>query len=268
MKKTIDSYVCVAPVAAPTKKQKEECEAGPTIQPNESQVLNTAASSSSLKPSGKEEERHYNKQWEQKNSWLVYEEEIGSAFCRLCQIFMKNEAKVLQKTGGVFLTVPFKSFKKTLGKNCKLQKHEHSSAHTISAEMENLRRQAIKNPFMVKLFNSVIVKKIKEDIAHITKYGSLIENIFDNMNGEFQTWRKTLSDRSNYSSKETVCALLECIGEVLRDELKEILKTKKFSILADESTSLRNEMELSMMFRVMEENVRSVKLVPPNVNFF
>lgn len=29
---------------------------------------------------------------------------------------MKNDLKVLQKTGGVFITVPFTSFKKALGK--------------------------------------------------------------------------------------------------------------------------------------------------------
>lgn len=42
------------------------------------------------------------------------------------------------------------------------------------------------------------------------------------------------------------------MGEVLRDELKKILKNNKFFILAVEGTSLRNEMGLSMMFRVIE----------------
>ncbi|KAF5304448.1 hypothetical protein FQA39_LY09644 [Lamprigera yunnana] len=51
MQRTIDSYFRVTPAAAPTKKQKEECEAGSSIQPNESQALNTGVSSSSLKPS-------------------------------------------------------------------------------------------------------------------------------------------------------------------------------------------------------------------------
>lgn len=111
MKRTIDSYFRATPAVAPTKKQKEECEAGPSVHHNEPHVLNTDSRSSSLKPSDKGE-RHYNKQWEQKYSWLVYDTESGGAFCKLCQIFMKIEPKVLQKTGGVFITVPFKSFKR------------------------------------------------------------------------------------------------------------------------------------------------------------
>ncbi|KAF5300621.1 hypothetical protein FQA39_LY11082 [Lamprigera yunnana] len=122
----------------------------------------------------------------------------------LCQIFIKNEAKVLQMTGGVFITVPFQSFKQALAKKGKLQKHEHSSAHTISEELENLRRQAMKNLIHTQIIQQSNSEKklnrrglmillrglyylVKEEIAHTTKYGSLIENILDNMNGEFQT---------------------------------------------------------------------------------
>src|SRR5678815_4958710 len=79
------------------------------------------------------------------------QEENGGAFCKLCQNFMKNYANVLQKTGTVFITVPFTTFKKALGKNGKLKKHEYSSAHTISVEMENLRRQAMKKPIHAQI---------------------------------------------------------------------------------------------------------------------
>ena len=37
---------------------------------------------------------------------------------------MKTDAGVMQKTGGVFITVPFTSFKKALGKKVKLEKRE------------------------------------------------------------------------------------------------------------------------------------------------
>lgn len=47
----------------------------------------------------------------------------------------------------------------------------------------------------------------------------------------------------------TVSELLICMGEVLKDETKKTLKDKKYSILADENTSIGNEMELSIMFR-------------------
>lgn len=45
------------------------------------------------------------------------------------------------------------------------------------------------------------------------------------------------------------------MGEILRNELKKTLKNKKNSILADENTSLKNEMELSIMFRFVEDKV-------------
>ncbi|KAF5305679.1 hypothetical protein FQA39_LY09168 [Lamprigera yunnana] len=74
----------------------------------------------------------------------------------------------------------------------------------ITGDLTNAQRD-----FRNKVLSEI--KLLKEEITHTTKYGSLIENILDNMNGEFQIWRKALSDRSNYSSKETACELLEFI---------------------------------------------------------
>ena len=45
------------------------------------------------------------------------------------------------------------------------------------------------------------------------------------------------------------------MGEILRDDLKKTLENKRFSILANESMHLRNEMELRIMFRVVEDKV-------------
>lgn len=44
----------------------------------------------------------------------------------------------LQKTIGTFLTVLFTSFTNALEKEVKLEKYEHSSANTVSVQMENL----------------------------------------------------------------------------------------------------------------------------------
>jgi len=96
-------------------------------------------------------ERHYNIKWEQKYKWLVYNEEKKGAFCKLYQHFMKNEAKVLQKTGGEFITVQFISYKNDLGKNGKLEKHEHSSAHTVSIEMLKIKNNAMKKPIHTQI---------------------------------------------------------------------------------------------------------------------
>jgi hypothetical protein len=52
---------------------------------------------------------------------------------------MKNDARSVQKTGGVFITVPLTSFKNALRRIGKLEKHEHSSVHILSVQMETLR---------------------------------------------------------------------------------------------------------------------------------
>jgi len=72
---------------------------------------------------------------------------------------MKNDAKILQKTGGVFITVSFSPYKKALGKNGKLEKHEHSSAHTVTVEMENIKNKAMKKPIHTKFVQQTKLKK-------------------------------------------------------------------------------------------------------------
>ncbi|BFZ04961.1 hypothetical protein BsWGS_08000 [Bradybaena similaris] len=280
MKRTIKSYFGLT-TAESGKKPREELPQPTVLQTTDIRNVENECSGisklHSVKSSHKEE-RHYNKHWEEKYSWLEYSEGKGGAFCKLCKNYMKNDAKVLQKSGGTFITVPFTCFKKALGKDGKLEKHDHSSAHTVSVQMETLRMQAMKKPIHTQIIQQSESERdlnrkglktllrglyflVKEEVAHTTKYESLIESILDQLSDDFKTWRHALSDRSNYSSKDTASELLVCMGEVLRGDLKKTLKNKKFSILADESTSLRNEMELSVMFRVMEDNVPMEKFL-------
>ncbi|KAF0756154.1 zinc finger protein 862-like, partial [Aphis craccivora] len=254
MKRTIDSYF-KATAADSSKNSDEKASSSPSAELTElEEEENCVIESSNLLSveSSTIKERHYNIKWEKKYKWLVYNEEKKGAFCKLCQNFMKNDLKVLQKTGGVFITIPFTSYKNALGKNGKLEKHEHSSAHTVSIEMEKIKNNAMKKPIhtqivqqsdseiqlnrkSLKILLRGLYFLVKEEIAHTTKYGSLIESIFDKLNDDFKTWRKSQSDRSNYSSKDTACELLVCMGEMLRNVLKKTLKNKKFSILADET---------------------------------
>lgn len=181
---------------------------------------------------------------------------------------MENDAKVLQKTGGVFINVL--SYKKALGQSGKLEKHEHSPAYTVSVEMENMKNRAMKKPIhtqivqqsenerefnrkSLNIFSQGLHFLVKNEVAHTTKYEILIESILGTLNDNFKTWRGSQNDRSNYSSKDTACELLICMGEILESELKEKHWKKTFSTLTDESTSLDTEMELSIMFRFMKD---------------
>ncbi|GLV40243.1 hypothetical protein CBL_07161 [Carabus blaptoides fortunei] len=244
MKKTIDSYFF--PTAARPNKNSKVVSPRSIQSTDLVNIENKVAGTSKLFSEQQtcKDKRHYNKNWEQKYTWLEYNEEKGGAFCKLCRNYKKNDANILQKTSGVFITEPFRSFRKALGKNGKLEKHEHSSAHTISVQMETVRRQAIKKPIHTQLIqesekevnlNRKCLKTllrglyflVKEEVAHTTKYKSLIENILDKLSNEFKIWREAHSDRSNYSSKKTASELLICIGEVLRDEMKKTLRDKK-----------------------------------------
>jgi hypothetical protein len=90
---------------------------------------------------------------------------------------MKNYAKILQKTGGVFITVPFTSYKNALGKNGKLEKHEHSSAHTISIEMENIKNKVMKKPIHTQILQQseseieLNRNRIKNNFARLILFG-------------------------------------------------------------------------------------------------
>lgn len=51
----------------------------------------------------------------------MYSKVKGGAFLGFCQHFMKNYAKVFQKTSEVFITILVTSFKKALRKNGKIR---------------------------------------------------------------------------------------------------------------------------------------------------
>lgn len=191
---------------------------------------------------------------------------------------MKNCERVLQKISGTFIIVPFTTFKRAFGKEGKSEKHKQSSTHTVNVQIETLRCQAMK-----KLIHAQIIQKsesetdlnrkglktlfqgsyflVKGELTHTTKHESLIESILHKLSDDFETRRQAQSDRLNYSSMNTSSKLQVYIWKVLQDELKNTLKNKKSSISADESTSLRNEMELSMMFLAMEDKVPKEKFL-------
>ena len=69
--------------------------------------------------------RKYSKNWENKFSWLVYDEDTNGAFCRVCK--QTTAESTIQHTGGVWVTKLFQNRKKaTEG----MKAHERSSHHT------------------------------------------------------------------------------------------------------------------------------------------
>ena len=52
--------------------------------------------------------RQYNKKWEEKCPWLLYDVDCQGVFCKEC----KKAGKSLQRTGGTWVTKPFTNWKK------------------------------------------------------------------------------------------------------------------------------------------------------------
>ena len=54
----------------------------------------------------------YSKNWETRVSWLVYDEDINGAFCRVCK--QTTAENVTQHTGSIWVTKPFQNWKKAI----------------------------------------------------------------------------------------------------------------------------------------------------------
>lgn len=195
----------------------------------------------------------------------------NGAFCKLCEKHAVNDSVLLTSTGGVFIKTPFNNFKKALGKDGKLNKHNDSASHIRSIEQERLTLVFSKNPVYCQILNqsseeckinrkhfSLLFRSIyflaKEEIAHTTKYEPLIKRLIMKSSESFENWIITNSDRSTYISKATASELLCCTSEILCKKLNNEVFGKKFSLMADESTNVNNKSELSICIRFVKNN--------------
>lgn len=66
-------------------------------------------------------------------------------------------------------------------------------------------------------------------------------------------WVEKQSDRSNYMSKNTPIEILNCIGTVLETRNSNKLKNKYFSLMADESTNIKNVCEMTIIIHFVTD---------------
>jgi len=77
-------------------------------------------------------QRKYSKKWEKEFLWLGYDKNYQEAFCKTC---LENGHHSSQKTGGAWITKPFKNWKKAVEKMCA---HAKSDTHIRHSEAELL----------------------------------------------------------------------------------------------------------------------------------
>ena len=73
--------------------------------------------------------RQYNKKWEEKFTWLLYDEACQGVFCKEC----KKAGQSLQRTGGTWVTTPFTNWKKALEK---MKARSQSDIHVQACQLQ------------------------------------------------------------------------------------------------------------------------------------
>jgi hypothetical protein len=85
--------------------------------------------------------------------------------------------------------------------------------HTQMIQQSNSEK--IQNRINFSTFVHSVYFLAKEEIPYTTKYESLLNKVVLKQNKSLLEWVEKQSDRSNYMSKNTAIAILNCIGTVL-----------------------------------------------------
>ena len=92
--------------------------------------------------------RKYSQSWEKVFGWLMYDEDSEGVLCRFC----KESGRPLHRTGGVWVTKPFKNWKKAVEK---MTAHERSDSHVQASEAVLLAAKASKEGTIVQQLQSI-----------------------------------------------------------------------------------------------------------------
>ena len=102
--------------------------------------------------------RKYNKKWEESFNWLIFEDNFQGAFCKVC----RKRGISLQRTGGTWISKPFKNWKKAL----KMKAHAKSEIHIQSCEAEMAAARALQEGSIVQQLQQIgDQEKLKNRLA-------------------------------------------------------------------------------------------------------
>eukprot|EP00102_Acyrthosiphon_pisum_P016208 XP_008187088.2 PREDICTED: uncharacterized protein LOC103310469 [Acyrthosiphon pisum] len=212
----------------------------------------------------------YQKNWEKSFNRLYYNIKKGGDFCKVCEKCHSSNHSALQKSKGIFICTPFINYRKATGKTCKLLKHANSENHAKALALNELFLHGKNEPIHTQMIQQSNSEKIqnrihfftfvhnvyflaKQEIPHTTKYEPLLNKVVLKQNQSLLEWVEKQSDRSNYMSKNTSIEILNCIGTVLETRDSNELKNKYFSLMADESTNIKNVCEMTIIIRFVTD---------------
>ena len=110
----------------------------------------------------KSTQRKYSKSWEKDYSWLYYDEDLEGAFCKVCKQF--GTSAHVQRSGGVWVTKPFKNWKKAVEK---MKAHARSDSHSHATETLLAANRAAKHGTVVQQLQNVEARKRAQNRAAV-----------------------------------------------------------------------------------------------------
>ena len=208
--------------------------------------------------------RKYNKKWEENFPWLEYSEDHQGAFCKVC----KKRGRLLQRTGGAWITKPFNNWKKAMEK---MRAHAQSDIHVQSCEAEMVaatqgtiiqqlqhvgEEEKTKNRVAIKALIRCTHFLTRHHIPHTTNFDQLIDLVVSCGGEHLKHFMERAGKNATYTSKVAVTEFVEAIGQWVEESLLSRLhQASVFSLMADECTDISTIEELSIYCRWVEDGV-------------
>ena len=210
--------------------------------------------------------RSYRKDWGEFN-WLVYDQDVNGALCRICRTHSMHHT-TQEHTGGVWVSKPFKNWKKAVGKMIDHQKSAHhircSEAMVMTSTQGSVAQQIQKVCTLEREKHRTSLKSlvrcthflVRHHIAHSTNFIDLVELVVSCGARELQTFIETASKNAVYTSRGAVVEFIQALGTWTEESLlKKLQKVPFFSIMGDECTDVSVIEELSIFCRWEENGV-------------
>lgn len=197
-----------------------------------SAIDSAPSSSNSSTASNQTKARKFSSSWMKTYSWLAYDEKEDYMYCKVC-----TEHK---KKNGMYKEARCKNFQ-----NSTLVRHAALSDHQMALQKPQIPKQfeAIKEKAESQQNKAVMVLLkcvhwLCVEGLPLVKFKSLLELLHDLGLEDNEILKQSAI---HYESYTTYNDILDCLSDVLEDELKEKLsKSSVVTVLADESTDIAN----------------------------
>ncbi|XP_034093508.1 zinc finger MYM-type protein 1-like [Gymnodraco acuticeps] len=217
--------------------------------------------------------RSFHKEWYSSWPWLEYSLSQDAAYCFACRHFVSAKASVFTAEHG------YSNWKKATSKDSGFSVHARSDTHvnamiawteyksmagrntTILGMMgDENQKQVTENQKYIKTLADILLLTATQNISQrghdesetSKNKGNFLE-ILDVVSKHDPLVKRRLSQgprNAKYTSKGTQNEMLECLAEIVREDIiKEVKESEHFFILADETKDMKKIEQLSLVVR-------------------